>query len=96
LIIDNNFLFGFRLFSCSVHSVGPLALLSDLAFNDCPKAAIIVGDFSKGLRATCAAKAALDLSLTKIANEPLVCPLERDKELLEAVEVIVYKTSNKP
>ena len=49
--------------------------LSDLAFYDCPKAAVIVGDFAKGLGAACAAKAAVDLSLTEITEEPLVCPL---------------------
>jgi hypothetical protein len=49
--------------------------LSDLAFYNCPKAAVIVRDFAKGLGATCAAKAAVDLSLTKIIEEPLVCPL---------------------
>jgi hypothetical protein len=50
--------------------------LSDFAFYDCPKAAIIVGDFAKGLGAACAAKAAVDLSLTKITEEPLVCLLD--------------------
>jgi hypothetical protein len=65
--------------------------LSDLAFNNCPIAAVIVRDFSKGLRAACVAKAAVDLSLTEIINKALVCPLERDKELLEAAEVIVHK-----
>jgi hypothetical protein len=34
---------------------------SDLAVNDCPGAAIIVGDFSKGLGAACAAKQPLIL-----------------------------------
>jgi hypothetical protein len=49
--------------------------LSDLAFHDCPKAAVIVRDFAKGLRAACAAKAAIDLGLTEITEEPLVCLL---------------------
>jgi hypothetical protein len=49
--------------------------LSDLAFYNCPKAVVIVGDFTKGFRATCAAKAAVDLSLTKIIEELLVCLL---------------------
>jgi hypothetical protein len=66
--------------------------LSDLAFNDCLKTEVIVGDFSKGLGAVCAAKAAVDLSLTKIVDEALVCPLLRDKELLKAIEVIVGET----
>jgi len=47
--------------------------LSDLAFYDCPKAAVVVGDFSKGLGAAVAAKAAVDLGLTEIIDEPLIC-----------------------
>jgi hypothetical protein len=70
--------------------------LSDLAFNDCPEAAVIVGDFSKGLGAACAAKAAVDLGLTDITEEALVCPLERDEELPEAAEVVVNEASGKP
>jgi hypothetical protein len=70
--------------------------LSDLAFNDCPKAVVIVGDFSKGLGAACAAKAAVDLNLTDITEEALVCPLERDEELLEAAKVVVNKAFGKP
>lgn len=50
--------------------------LSDLAFYNCPKAAVVVGDFSKGLGAAMAAKAAVDLSLTEIIEEPLICPLD--------------------
>jgi hypothetical protein len=65
--------------------------LSDLVFNDCPETAVIVRDFSKGLGAACAAKAAVDLGLTEIIDEALICPPERDKELPEAAEVIVYK-----
>jgi hypothetical protein len=42
--------------------------LSNLAFYNCPKAVVIIRDFFKSLRATCAAKAAVDLSLTKIIN----------------------------
>ena len=49
--------------------------LSDLAFYDCPEAAV-VGDFAKGLRAAIAAKAAVDLDVTKIVEEPLVCSLD--------------------
>jgi hypothetical protein len=49
--------------------------LCNLAFYNCPKPLIIVEDFSKGLRAACAAKAAVDLSLTKITEEALVCLL---------------------
>ena len=36
--------------------------LTDLAFYDCPEPALIVGDFSKGLGAAVAAKAAADLA----------------------------------
>jgi len=70
--------------------------LSDLAFYNCPQNAVIIGDFSKGLKAACAAKAAVNLSLTEIINEALVCPPERDKEMLEAVKVIISKDSRKP
>lgn len=70
--------------------------LSNLAFNNCLKATIIVKDFFKSLRATCTAKVVFDLSLTKIINKPLVCPLKRDKKLLKAVKVIVYKIFNIP
>jgi MULE transposase domain len=70
--------------------------LTNLAFYDCPKPAVIVGDFSKGLRAACAAKAALDLSLTEIIEEPLVCPPEQDEEILEAAQVVVYEELGSP
>jgi len=70
--------------------------LSNLAFYNYPKATIIVGDFSKGLRATYTAKAAIDLSLTKIIEEPLFCLLNRDEEMLEAIKVVVYKVLGKP
>jgi MULE transposase domain len=70
--------------------------LSDLAFSNCPEAAVIIGDFAKGLGAACAAKAAVDLGLTKIIDEPLVCPLERDEELPEAASVVVHETLGMP
>jgi hypothetical protein len=70
--------------------------LSDLAFHNCPEAAIIVGDFSKGLGAACAAKAAVDLGLTEITEEPLVCPPDRDEEMPEAAEVVVHEALGKP
>jgi hypothetical protein len=70
--------------------------LCDLAFHNCPKAVVIVGDFSKGLGAACAAKAAVDLSLTEITEEPLVYPLSQDEELPEAAQVIVYKALGIP
>jgi hypothetical protein len=50
--------------------------LSDLVFYNCPKAAVVVRDFSKGLAAAMAAKAAVDLSLTEVVEEPLVCPTD--------------------
>jgi hypothetical protein len=65
--------------------------VTDLAFYNCPDAAVIVGDFSKGLRAAVAAKAAVDLRLTTVTEEALVCPLDHDKELSEAAEVVVYE-----
>ena len=37
------------------------------------KVVVVVRDFSKGLRAVIAAKAAINLSLTKITKEPFVC-----------------------
>ena len=70
--------------------------LSDLAFYDCPEAAVIVGDFAKGLGAACAAKAAVDLGLTKITEEPLVCLPDQDKEMLEAAQVIVHEELGMP
>jgi hypothetical protein len=69
--------------------------LSDLAFHNCPKAAIIVKDFSKGLGAACVAKVAVDLGLTKITEEPLVCLLDRDEEMLKAAKVVVHKALGK-
>jgi hypothetical protein len=66
------------------------AQLSDLAFYDCLENVVIVGDFCKGLGA------ALDLSLTKIVDEPLVYPPERDEEIPEAAEVIVHEEGGRP
>jgi hypothetical protein len=43
-----------------------------------------------------AAKATTDLGLTEIIEEALVCPLERDEELPEVVEVVVAKASKRP
>ena len=68
--------------------------LSDLIFYDCPEPAVVVGDFSKGLGAAMAAKAAVDLGLTDIIEEPLVCPLDQDEEFPEAAEVIVHEGFN--
>jgi hypothetical protein len=42
-------------------------------FYDCLKAAVVVEDFSKGLGAAIVAKVAVDLGLTKVIKEPLVC-----------------------
>jgi hypothetical protein len=72
------------------------AQLTNLAFHNCSKAAIIVKDFSKGLRAACAAKAALDLRLTKITDKPLVCPPNEDKELPKAAKVVVKEAVGMP
>lgn len=44
----------------------------------------------------CAAKAAIDLRLTDVIEEPLVCPLKRDKELPKATKVCIAKASRKP
>jgi MULE transposase-like protein len=68
--------------------------LSDLAFYDCPEAAVVVGDFSKGLGAAMAAKAAVDLGLTEIIDKPLICPADKDEELPEAAEVVVHEGLN--
>ena len=46
--------------------------------------------------AACAAKAAVDLGLTEITEEALVCPPEQNKEVPEAIEVVVYKALGKP
>jgi hypothetical protein len=64
--------------------------LRDLAFNDCPEATVIVGDFSKGLGA------AADLGLTEIIDEPSVFPQKRDGELPEAAAVIVGESQGDP
>jgi hypothetical protein len=45
--------------------------LTDLAFYDCPEAALICGDFSKGLGAAVAAKATSDLAKTPPTDEAL-------------------------
>ena len=66
--------------------------LMDLVFYDCPEAAVIVGDFSKGLGAAVAAKAAVDLEITAVTEEPLICPPDCDEELPEAAKVAVDET----
>jgi hypothetical protein len=48
------------------------------------------------LGAACAAKAAVDLGLTEIIDEPLACSLERDRELPEAAEVVVGESQGAP
>ena len=50
--------------------------LSDLVFYNCPKAVVVVKDFLKGLAAAIAAKAAINLGLTKVVKEPLVCLID--------------------
>jgi hypothetical protein len=42
---------------------------TDLAFYDCPKAAVIYEDLSKGLRAAVAAKAASDIAGTTLTDK---------------------------
>jgi hypothetical protein len=71
------------------------AQLSDLTFYNCPGNAVIVGDFSKGLGAAYMAKAALDLGLTDIADEPLVYPPERDLEIPEDAKVIISENNRR-
>jgi hypothetical protein len=63
--------------------------LTDLAFYDCPKLAIIVRDFSKGLGAAVVAKATTDLASIKPTNECMA--LEDD--LLKAKEVVVGEST---
>lgn len=70
--------------------------LSDLAFANYLEVVVIIRDFFKGLKAACTAKAAVNFSLTKITDELLVCPLKRDKELLEAASVVVYRVLGMP
>src|ERR1700738_4856488 len=70
--------------------------LTDLAFYNCSEAAVIVGDFSKDLGALVAAKAAVDLGLITVTEEALVCLLDCNKELSEAVNVVVAKAIRKP
>ena len=50
--------------------------LSDLVFYNCLKAAVVVRDFAKGLSTIIAAKATVNLGLTEIFKEPLVCLLD--------------------
>jgi hypothetical protein len=40
------------------------------------------------------AKTVVDLGLTRIINKPLVCLVNKDKELPKVVEVVVYKELN--
>jgi len=62
--------------------------LTDLAFLDCPKPALIISNFSKGLSAAVAAKATADLEGIALTDEVLFQGLAN---LLEATEVIVSK-----
>jgi hypothetical protein len=66
--------------------------LTDLAFYDYPEAALICGDFSKGLGAAVAAKATADLAGTEPTDEVLP---QDPAALLEATEVIVGEVTNK-
>jgi hypothetical protein len=60
--------------------------LTDLVFYDCPEAAIIVGDFFKGLGA---AKATADLTGVE-PSDKLMAPAD---DLLEAEEVVVAEST---
>src|SRR5207248_6358200 len=68
--------------------------LTDLVFYDCPEAVVIVGDFSKGLGAAVAAKAAIDHGLVDIMEDALVCPPHRDQEIPEAAKVLITETQS--
>jgi len=63
--------------------------LTNLVFYNCPELALIVGDFSKGLRAAVAAKAIADLASIKPTNECIA--LEDD--LLKATKVVVREST---
>jgi hypothetical protein len=67
--------------------------LNDLIFYNYPGNIVIVRDFSKGFGAAYVVKAALDLRLTNIIDESLVCPLVRDPEIPEAAEVIISENN---
>jgi len=58
------------------------------------KVAVVVRDFSKGLRAVIAAKAAVNFNLIEITKEPLVCLEDEDEERFKVVEVVVHKGLN--
>jgi hypothetical protein len=60
-------------------------------FYNCPKVAVVARDFSKGLGAAIATKVVVDLGLTEITKEPLVCPKDKDGELPKAADVVVYE-----
>jgi len=70
--------------------------LTYLVFSDCPKAVVIVGEFFKGPAAAIAAKAAVDLGLTTVTKEALVCPLDRDEELSEAAKAVIAEAIGNP
>jgi hypothetical protein len=60
---------------------------------DCPRPALIVGDFSKGLGAAVAAKATADLEGVTLTDKVL----SRDPaDLVKATEVIVGEATGKP
>jgi hypothetical protein len=66
--------------------------LTDLAFYNCPEAALIYRDFSKGLRTAVVAKAISDLA--EIVPTDEVSPQDASA-ILEATEVIVDKAADK-
>jgi hypothetical protein len=68
----------------------------DLAFYDYPELVVIIGDFSKGLGATMAAKAAIDLGLTTITKEALTYLDDHNEEIPEATKVVIAKDARCP
>ena len=63
--------------------------LTELAFYNCPKPALIIGDFSKGLGAAVAAKAAADLASLEPTDEIII--EQDDPDFPDVTEVVVDK-----
>ena len=69
--------------------------LTKLAFWDCPKPTLIIGDFSKGLGATVVAKAVADLAVEVVANlvakavDGIALEPNLDLDFPEAAKVVV-------
>jgi hypothetical protein len=67
--------------------------VTNLAFYDCLKAALIYSNFSKGLRAVVTAKATLDIARATLTDK--VSSLE-PSAILNATKVIISKAASKP